>query len=656
MHGGIATNFRVNQQMGGGTWVYLGTFHFTKGKSEDNCVKLSNLSNHKGVVTADAVRFGGGMGNIVRGDSTMVLPIGSDLPRCLEAARYSAQWYGMPDSVYSRRGNDDGKDDVNTRPFAENYVARGSNYLPGDDGLCVPMELYMAIHSDAGFRTDNSLVGSLGIYTTGFYDGITATGLSRLVSRDLADLVMTQINTDMTRELGIWNRRALYDRNYGESRDAQFPAVLLEMLSHQNWADMCIGHDPWFKFLISRSIYKGILRFITTIHGEKEYVVQPLPVAGLAAEANSEKNEITLRWTPRLDIAEPTATPTGYVVYIKQAGGDFDNGHYLSGNDCFYRMPANPGTLYSFRVAAVNEGGASLLSDEVCAAVSTTPDSPSILLVDAFQRLAGPLPFDNETTGGFDFDQDPGVIDVKSPGYCGRQLNFDKSQYGKETGEGFGVSGDELEGMILAGNTHDYSVRNALDILAKHPGCNISSTNPIQLASLDLRNYRIADFILGAQKDDGYSLTRRKAFTPEMYTAISQLTLQGTSILVSGSFIGSDVLSPEAKNFVAEKLKYRFVAMVPTDSICTVQGLNNTATIWSRPSEENYWVRSTDVIEAVGGAFSTMTYTAGNHSAAIAYPGPGYRVLAFGFPLECITDQNTRRNIMNIAIDFLLGK
>ena len=655
MHGGVATEFRVNQQMGGGTWVYLGTFHFTKGKSEDNCVKLSNLSNYKGVVTADAVRFGGGMGNIVRGDSTMVLPIGSDLPRCLEAARYSAQWYGMPDSVYSPRGNDDGKDDVNTRPFTMNYLTKGTNYIKGDGGLGVPFELYMAVHSDAGFRTDNTLVGTLGIYTTGFYDGITATGLSRLVSRDLVDLVMTQISTDMTRELGFWNRRDIYDRNYGESRDPQVPSILLEMLSHQNWADMCLGHDPWFKFLISRSIYKGILRFVTTIHGEKDYVVQPLPVAGLAAEANSERNEITLRWTPRWDTAEPTATPTGYVIYTKQAGGDFDNGHYLSGNDCYYRMPATPGILYSFRVAAVNEGGASLLSDEVCAAVGN-PTSPSILLVDAFQRLAGPLPFDTETTSGFDFDQDPGVIDVKSPGYCGRQLSFDKSQYGKETGEGIGVSSDEWEGMILAGNTHDYSVRNASDILARHPDCNISSTTPIQLASLDLRNYRIADFILGAQRDDGYSLTRRKAFTPEMYTAISQLTLQGTSILVSGAFIGSDVLSQEAKDFLADKLKYRFVTKTPTDSICTVQGLNNTATIWSRPSEENYWVRSTDVIEGVGGAFNAMKYTADNHSAAIAYPGPGYRVLAFGFPLDCITDTETRRNIFGIAIDFLLGK
>jgi hypothetical protein len=175
---------------------------------------------------------------------------------------------------------------------------------------------------------------------------------------------------------------------------------------------------------------------------------------------------------------------------------------------------------------------------------------------------------------------------------------------------------------------------------------------------VDFRGYRVANFILGAQKDDGYSLTRRNAFTPEMLTAISQLTLQNTSILVSGAFIGSDVHNAGQDAFVADKLKYRYVSSVPTDSICSVQGLNNVATIYSRPSEQNYWIRSTDVLESAqsSNAFSTMVYTTGNHSAAVAYPGPGYRVLAFGFPLECIKDDEIRRNILSISIDFLLGK
>ena len=94
----------------------------------------------------------------------------------------------------------------------------------------------------------------------------------------------------------------------------------------------------------------------------------------------------------------------------------------------------------------------------------------------------------------------------------------------------------------------------------------------------------------------------------------------------------------------------------PDEILKMVEGLNNTATIYSRPNEQNYWVPTTDVIEGVGGAFSTMKYAEGNYSAAVAYSGSNYRVLAFGFPLDCITDAETRRSITGIAIDYLLGK
>lgn len=57
-HKGQRTLFRVNQQMGGGTWVYLGTFDFDSGSSTDNRVIITNLSDQKGVITTDAVRFG----------------------------------------------------------------------------------------------------------------------------------------------------------------------------------------------------------------------------------------------------------------------------------------------------------------------------------------------------------------------------------------------------------------------------------------------------------------------------------------------------------------------------------------------------------------------------------------------------------------------
>ena len=115
--------------MGGGTWVYLGTFKFDAGSNEFNRVVLTNQSSKRGIVTADAVRFGGGMGNIERGGKV------SGLPRNMEGARYYAQWAGMPYSVYStHNGTNDYADDINTRSKMTNYLGGGSCYMPTTDG------------------------------------------------------------------------------------------------------------------------------------------------------------------------------------------------------------------------------------------------------------------------------------------------------------------------------------------------------------------------------------------------------------------------------------------------------------------------------------------------------------------------------------------
>ena len=134
-HNGSETHFRVNQTMGGGTWVYLGTFDFASGNNQYNRVVITNNSHNHGVVTADAVRFGGGMGNIERGGSV------SGLPRCLEGARYSAQWAGAPTTVYDSKdnGNDYG-DDINVRPYMTNWQAGGACCVLTSEGKRVPIE------------------------------------------------------------------------------------------------------------------------------------------------------------------------------------------------------------------------------------------------------------------------------------------------------------------------------------------------------------------------------------------------------------------------------------------------------------------------------------------------------------------------------------
>ena len=204
-HKGGISEFLVNQKIGGGTWVYLGTFDFDKGNSPQGMVVLTNQSKEKGVVSADAVRFGGGMSNIVRGNSV------SGMPRYLEGARYSGQWNGMPYEVYSaRKGENDYADDINVRSLTLNHLSGGSVFNPAQEGLKVPFELSMSFHTDAGYSANDDIIGTLGIYTTNFNDGKLSAGTSRMASRDLTDLILTQIQQDVPATTNMpWTRRAM---------------------------------------------------------------------------------------------------------------------------------------------------------------------------------------------------------------------------------------------------------------------------------------------------------------------------------------------------------------------------------------------------------------------------------------------------------------
>lgn len=351
VHGGTATEFTVNQTMGQGTWVYLGTFRFEAGRPDRNCVVLSNQSRYKGYVTADAVRFGGGKGRVVRGGT-----VSGEL-RSVEAARYSAQWYGAPDRVWStfKHGNDY-NDDIRTRPMMANWVAGGSCFNPKEDGLNVPLELALAVHSDAGKTSDSSYIGTLGICTTDHNGGKLASGASRNLSKQFATSLEQNIKKDVTNRYGRWRSRGTWDKNYGESRIPEMPSAIIEMLSHENPADMKMGHDPEFKFTIARSMYKTILRFLADQHGQNA-VVQPLPPTNLAAFIN-KNGKLQVQWQTAKDNTEPSSDPKGYILYIAVNGGDFDNGQIVKGNAV--AISPQPNVTYRFKVTAFNDGGESM--------------------------------------------------------------------------------------------------------------------------------------------------------------------------------------------------------------------------------------------------------------------------------------------------------
>ncbi|MCD7721855.1 MAG: hypothetical protein LUI09_06455 [Prevotellaceae bacterium] len=659
VHQGVRTLFRVNQQMGGGTWVYLGTFHFDKGQDASNCVILSNQSNYRGIVTADAVRFGGGMGNIARGDSVHA-NIRSYLPRYLECSRYSAQWGGMPYSVYgSKESTSDYDEDINSRSRMTDYLAGGSVYLPCDSGLNVPIELSLALHSDAGYRSDNSIVGTLGIYTSGKYtgpeyedllaEGLYPSGISRMASRDLCESIMTSICSDMRKTLGRWTRRQLYDKNYSESRVPDVPGVIVEMLSHQNFADMRYGHDPWFKFLLARAIYKGALGFVSEMHGRTDYVVQPLPVSSFAAILDAEGDSATLSWQPRRDPLEVTAEPTYYILYTAQGRGDYDNGRRVFSSKV--RLKVTEGELTRFKVSAVNEGGESLRSEELCVYLPKVRDKAA-LMVNAFRRLASPQPVDNGQALGFDINQDPGVVFQHCPCFCGKQIAFDPSN--RRT---LGDSGTEYEGLLVAGNTFDYPTLHAKDLLVYYQNIAISSCSSEAFAdgSAETKGIDLIDYILGAQRDDGYSLTSSPSFSPEVRTRLADFTQRGGALLMSGAYISEELQQKGLQDFGRQVLHLSPQGVYfPREEGNTADGMGTHLSIYTDLCEASYCVKRCSVLAPQEGSFCTMLYSVTGESAAVACETDKGRTLVFGFPLETITDPETRRAIMIASIKYLI--
>lgn len=216
----------------------------------------------------------------------------------------------------------------------------GSERLPDEEGLNIPVDMALAFHSDAGVRRNDETIGTLGIYFTQENGGRFEGGASRYLSRDLTDLVMSQIVGDIRATYEPeWRRRGLWNRSYYEARVPAAPTMLLELLSHQNFADMRYGSDPRFKFLVSRAIYKAILRHVSFQYG-RPCVVQPLPVEGFSAVFAERDDEVRLQWHGVEDPLEASASPTGYVLYTRIGDGDFDNGVPVDGTSTVVR----PGT------------------------------------------------------------------------------------------------------------------------------------------------------------------------------------------------------------------------------------------------------------------------------------------------------------------------
>ena len=651
IHTGGATCIKVNQQMGGGTWVYLGTFEFEQGQRDDQMVILTNRSKHTGVVSADAVRFGGGRAIVNRGNADTIRTSG--MPRYYEGARYNAQWAGFPVERYANyNGEKDYAEDINSRSLVTNYLLGGSAYCPDSVGLRVPIELTFGLHTDAGIRRDDTTVGTLGIYTADYNEGVLGNGtLSRHTSRDLTDMVQSYI----AREVDSLTRRAMWNKNYSESRLPDVPSCIIELLSHQNFADMRYAHDPHFKFTAARAIYKGLLHYTAEMHGTK-YTVQPLPIHAFAINFVGD-NKVRLTWRPTQDEREPSATPDGYVIYTRIDDKGWDNGQRVNTTMCDVTL--EPDHMYSFKVAAINRGGESF-SSEVLAAHIATEAKGKVLVVNGFQRIDGPAIVNTPECAGFDLLTDPGVPYIGTTAYSGLQYEFSREMIGHpDEALQMGASGEELEGIYVAGNTMDYAAVHGSSIKEAGYSFVSCSRQAFEEGHIKPQDFDVVDVFMGLQRKTDYAVMEHPeylAITPAMHALLSHYAKQGGALMMSGSYLGEESLTHATTKallndvFYAEERGY-----ITNWSEQGIYGLGITMDIprWINP--EHYAVTRPEVFTPIGDAFTPLVYEHSRFSAAVAYRGT-HRSILLGFPFEAIRSARDRNLVMSSVLDFLTEK
>lgn len=647
-HAGGETTIAVNQTMGGGTWIYLGNFKFTAHEQAHERIVLTNQSNKSGkIITADAIKIGGGMGNIARSPLESPYPIEAETsgyPRFTEAARYWLQWAGMPDSIYSKSAfHNDYQDDIYARPRWVNYLKEQTH---------IPIDMAFAFHSDAGTTPDDSIIGTLGIYMSKSNDGIYTNRKSREIARDLTDMIQTQILSDVRKVYNPqWSRRGMWNQSYIEARIPDVPTMLLELLSHQNFADMRYGLDPRFRFLICRAIYKGMLRYIC-FQNKQEPIVQPLPPDRLYTEL-VETNKVRIGWKAVQDTLEESASPTAYILYSRKDSGGFDNGTLVKGEEII--LPIETGIIHSYKVAAVNKGGISFPSEIVSVYRSPKGEKDkTVLIVNGFDRISGPASFESaaDSLAGFLYAVDRGVPYLNDIAFIGDQFEFRRSAtWNSNDNNGHGDSYNNYAGQVIAGNTFDYPFIHGQAMA--ETGYSFVSCSHKSLAEGVVKpdTYPIIDLILGKQ--------RQPVITPVLQDTLRSYLAQGGNLLVSGTNLFSDSWgNAQDRTFVEEVLKGKLASRNASkegivNSCASPYGyINGRYTFRTRPNPICYSIESVDgVLPADKLAHTILRYPENNIGAGIVYEGK-YRTCLLSFPFEALQTPSERNRLMESILRF----
>ena len=593
-HTGGVTSHQINMQHDGNTWRFVGMYHFAAGRNTSTgAVEVSNQgSDPAQYVIADAVRFGGGMGDYPDGIGV------SGKPRWEESGAYFPIFMGQltaPGSTvssmprYADWENESWEDSI--------YIAWHSNASTGS-GHGSSVWVYGPNGPPSPFSEFSGIVGS--------------------------DSLAIRVRDEMRNDLRTaWTDPSwpanLYSAWFGElnpSNNDEMPSILLEVAYHDSATDADSILDPRWRDMVARAIYQGTVKWwYNDADGPSTTAILtdtliPEPPTHLAVE-NLGGGSVRVSWN-----APPYNTGDGllgdpasnYLVQISTDGEGFDDGTQTFATSLDF-TGLTTGKNYFFRVIAANSGGQSFPSE--IGGVRVGPAPAPVLVVNGFDRLDRSAMLDEDDP----YDADPMVR-------------------------------ERLNRM----NNYGY-VRTYAEIL-RFAGIDFDSCSneAVRDGNVSLAAYDAVIWILGEES------TVLDTFDTTEQARVAAYLAGGGQLFASGSEIGWDLDSQgNGVAFYNNYLKADYAADdAATNTVSPAVGsifvgipnftIDDGATIYN--------VDYPDVIVPLGGATAGLSYVGGaGGTAAIVYDG-AFRVVNFGFPFEAITSASRRIEVLVAILDF----
>ena len=272
-----------------------------------------------------------------------------------------------------------------------------------------------------------------------------------------------------------------------------------------------------------------------------------------------------------------------------------------------------------------------------------------MLIVNNFTRVSAPAWFDTPDYAGFTDNLDSGVPWGKDILLAGPVNEFARDREWTDNGNpGFGGCFTTLAGSQIAGNSFDFVARHGQAVLAAGYAFDSSSSEAFTGRS----DAFALDLICGKQVTTrigrGAVPDRYPVFPEALQDALRRYTSNGGNIIVSGSYIGTDVWDAvyqgvprapqESRNFVQEVLGYKWLTNFGDNAgiVLPAKGSRMPEASYNREWSSRYYrVENPDGIEPASAKTSVLYRYKGSHvPAATWYNANSYKVAAFGFPLE----------------------